>query len=198
MPRCAVLALWILVAALMTFGCRREPELQRFGKIADFALIDQSGAQFGSAELRGHVWIAAFMFTRCPTVCPRITARMSSLQRELQQRDADVRFVSFSVDPDHDTPEVLRRYASQHGAETSTWRFVTGDYEALKKTIVEGFKIALEGKAQEGAEHYGILHGSQLVLVGPDGTIRGYYGTADDAEVNRLRDDATRLARGGA
>ena len=193
----ARLALVLVACALLSAGCRARAsadELPKLGQIGKFSLTDQSAKPFSSERLEQATWVAAFMFTRCPTVCPRITARMRDLQAEARRRDVSVRFVSFSVDPEYDTPDVLRRYAEEHRANLDGWSFVTGDLETVKKTSVDGFKLALEGQARPGAEHYGILHGSHLVLVGRGLAIRGYYRTSDDAEMQRLITDAERLA----
>ena len=141
-----------LFLALALVACDRggdEPRvLYPAGK---FALTDQSGAEFGSAQLAGKTWIAAFFFTRCPTICPKITRRMKDLQFTAKSKRIDVRFVSISVDPENDTPPVLSDYAKKNELDTTTWTLLTGDYETVKKTTLEGFKVALEGKADAAA-----------------------------------------------
>jgi protein SCO1/2 len=175
-------------------SCQKAPEPPRLSTLPDFALTSQSGKSFGSAELRGKPWIGAFFFTRCPTVCPVITRRMRSLQLEAQKKQLDLRFVSISVDPENDTPEVLRRYAESSQADSSSWAFLTGDFELIKRTALDGFKLAVEGRADAAAPDFGILHGSHLVLVDGALQIRGYYRSSDDAEMARLLVDAERLA----
>src|SRR5688572_29853823 len=103
----ALLALVVLVA--LGAGCKKQPELPELGRLEGFALTRENGQRFGSAELQGQVWVAAFMFTRCPTVCPRITQRMRDIQRTAKERGFPLTLVSFSVDPENDTPEVLSR-----------------------------------------------------------------------------------------
>jgi len=176
-------------------GCRREPELPTLGQVPAFGLTNQDGKRVEAAALRGSVWVAAFMFTRCPTICPRITRRMRALQQRAAERKAALRLLSISVDPDNDSPDVLRDYARRFGADTSTWSFVTGDFASIQKIAVDGFKLALEGRADAGAEGFGILHGSHLVLVDRELRIRGYYRTDDDAAMSALLADAARLAR---
>lgn len=185
-----------LFCALSLVACKKaEPDLPEYGPVGQFSLRDQSGKSFGSAELSGKVWVAAFMFTRCPTICPVITRRMKTLQDQAKQRGIALELVSISVDPEHDTPEVLTRYAEQYGADPASWHFVTGDYDTVKKTSVEGFKTALEGKADAKAEDFGILHGSNLILVDREGRFRGFYRTKDDPEIARLLHDAERLTK---
>lgn len=175
-------------------GCRRAAELPALGSVGSFSLTDQAGRAVSEASLRGHVWAAAFFFTRCPTVCPRITRRMRDLQQAAARQSVKLQLVSFSVDPEHDTPAVLAEYARQYGADLGTWRFLTGDLEVVRRTSEQGFKLALDGKATQGAEHLGLFHGSHLVLVDVEGKIRGYYRTSEDAQMAALLNDAARLA----
>lgn len=181
-----------LIGCAALAACRREPELPIMGTLPAFELVDQDGKKLGSAELRGKVWVGAFMFTRCPTICPRITRRMRELQVEATRRELGVTLVSFSVDPEHDTPEVLRAYAAKYEVDPVSWRFLTGDLDVVKKTAVEGFKMALDGKADESKPDYGILHGSYLVLVDRELRLRGYYRTESPEDTARLLDDAKR------
>jgi protein SCO1/2 len=176
------------------FGCRRASDLPALGNVGSFSLTDQSGRPVSAETMRGQVWAAAFFFTRCPTVCPRITRRMRALQQAAAKNSVKLRLVSFSVDPDNDTPDVLTAYAKQYGADLSTWRFLTGDLEVVRKTSELGFKLALDGKATAGAEHFGLFHGSHLVLVDGAGQIRGYYRTSEDSQMDQLLRDAALLS----
>src|SRR5690606_29307028 len=148
---------------------------------------------FGAGDLRGKVSVAAFMFTRCPTICPRITATMQELQTRAKQSGVPIHWVSFSVDPDNDTPAVLQTYAKERQLDVTSWSFLTGDSTQIRTVAEQGFKIAAEGKAEATSEHYGISHGSHLVLVDKRGRIRGYYRTLDDDAQTRLLDDAKLL-----
>jgi protein SCO1/2 len=184
----------LLVATALGFlptACHKPPP--ELGSVGEFALTDQAGKAVTPATLRGKVWAAAFMFTRCPTVCPRITRRMRDLQQSAASARVALDLVSFSVDPDHDTPEVLRAYAQKYGADLTSWRFLTGDLEVVRRTSEQGFKLALDGKATPGAEHFGLFHGSHLVLVDAAGKIRGYYRTSEDEQMKQLLEDAKSL-----
>ena len=174
-------------------GCKRAADLPALGGVGSFSLTDQAGRAVSAETLRGRVWAAAFFFTRCPTVCPRITRRMRDLQQAAAKGSVKLELVSFSVDPENDTPEVLAAYAKQYGADLATWRFLTGDLEVIRKTSEQGFKLALDGKATLGAEHFGLFHGSHLVLVDGAGQIRGYYRTSEDAQMAQLLKDAAKL-----
>jgi protein SCO1/2 len=182
-----------LIACAALAACRTKPALPLLGTLSEFALTDQDGRRLGSAELRGRVWVAAFMFTRCPTICPRITRRMRELQIEAAGRKLGITLVSFSVDPENDTPEVLRAYAQKYGVDPASWRFLTGDLEVVRKTAVDGVKMALDGKADPSKPDYGILHGTYLVLIDRDLRLRGYYRTESPEDTARLLDDAARV-----
>jgi protein SCO1/2 len=184
----------LLAGALAGVGCKRASALPALGSVGNFNLTDQSGRAVSAETLRGKVWAAAFFFTRCPTVCPRITRRMRDLQHAAAHGGVKLELVSFSVDPDNDTPEVLAAYAKQYGADLTTWRFLTGDLAVIRKTSEQGFKLALDGKATPGAEGFGLFHGSHLVLVDAAGQIRGYYRTSEDEQMAQLLKDAALLA----
>jgi protein SCO1/2 len=184
-----------LALSALSPACKRAADLPVLGSVGAFSLQDQAGHAVSEATLRGKVWAAAFFFTRCPTVCPRITRRMRDLQQGATQQAIKLDLVSFSVDPENDTPDVLKAYAKQYGADLATWHFLTGDLEVVRKTSEQGFKLALDGKATPGAEHFGLFHGSHLVLVDGSGQIRGYYRTSEDEQMVQLLKDAALLAR---
>ncbi len=192
--RSRALALFALLALLGALtSCQHSEPLPTLGQVGDFALIDQQARTVSAASLRGKVWVAAFFFTRCPTICPRITKRMRALQVATSDAKPPLSLISFSVDPDNDTPAVLLEYAKRYGADLQTWSFLTGDLAVVKRTVVDGFKLALDGKPDPNAENGGIIHGSHLVLVDKTLTIRGYYRTDDEDDMTRLVNDAKRL-----
>ena len=188
------------VMALMTFGAvvlptlavgLRQPELEVYGAMPDFELRDQTGAVVTQDALRGHVVIASFIFTRCPTVCPLMTMKM----RRVQDRTTDARdikLLSFSVDPTHDTPEVLAEYAKGHGADPARWRFLTGEPEAIRR-IADGLMLALEVRGQFPNGAPDVVHAEHFVLLDPELRIRGYYDTSDARRIERMLRDARRL-----
>src|SRR5262249_8861422 len=136
---------------------------------------------------------ASFIFTRCGGACPQVSATMQRLQQQTAGRK-DVLLVSFSVDPEHDTPEVLRRYGDSFHADPDPWPFLTGDREAIYGLIQSSFHLAVyqnEGpERQPGNE---VTHSSRLALVDPKGHLRGYFeGRGRDPEGNSI-DDLPRL-----
>jgi protein SCO1 len=158
------------------------------GTVPDFRLVDQSGAPFGPDRLTGRVWVADFLFTRCPDVCPRMTERLVKVQRALGDR---VDIVSISVDPEYDTPARLADFASAHGARSPRWHFLTGDSGRLQDSVLRGFNVAF---SRESDDISTLTHGVHVVLVDGRGRIRGYYDSNDQEAVERLVTDARRLA----
>jgi protein SCO1/2 len=146
------------------------------GSVTRFTLQDQDGKPVSPAQLRGKLWVADFIFTRCGGPCPLMSQKMAELQGALGNRD--VQLVSFSVDPEYDQPEVLKKYAERYGAKPGQWHFLTGRKEEITRVMREDFKIGFE--AGDGPPESAIVHGTHLVLVDGEGRIRGYYGVLDD------------------
>jgi protein SCO1/2 len=183
----------LLVAGLgcaLPLACDRKEAraqaLPALGTIKPFGLKNQEGAEVDQESLRGTVWVAAFFFSRCPTVCPRIMKRMARLQNSAKAKNIPVRLVGFSVDPEFDTPQVLKAYGERYGADFKRWSLLTGASETIQKTVTDSFKIGLEGEIDESKQHLGITHGSHLVLVDQALTIRGYYRTSDERKMQEL------------
>ena len=162
------------------------------GKVPDFALVNRDGQTVRRADLLGAPWIADFIFTRCGAACPMMSLRMARLERELP-RDLGLRFVSYSVDPDYDTPKVLQDYAESFGAP-GRWLFLTGDKQAIYRLSKEGFKLAVDDTTPVN-EDEPILHSTRFVLVDGEGRIRGYYEAFDEEAVKKLMRDVEALAR---
>ena len=163
--------------------------LSSYGSVPPFQLINQNEAIFGSNELTGKIWIADFIFTSCPGPCPIISTRMSELQKPL--RKTDVHLISFSVDPEKDTPEVLRRYAEKLKAEPARWDFLTGSKQAIYNLSKDGFKLAVSDDPDARIP----VHSTRLVLVDRHGIIRGYYDALEPDGVTKVLADANHLLR---
>jgi protein SCO1/2 len=191
-----VLALLAVAAATAVQRLRKPeplPNLPHWGHVPGFALTNRDGRVVRRADLDGRPWVADFVFTRCPASCPMMSARMARLNRDLPS-DLTVRLISISVDPTHDTPEVLQRYAESFQA-TDRWLFLTGTREAVRRLCVEGFKLGLDMAPAAGsgiAEP--ILHSTRFVLVDGKGDIRGYYEAFDEDSTAKLKRDLLALA----
>ena len=168
----------------------RQRTISSYGTVPEFVLVNQGGQNFGSAQLRGKIWIADFIYTTCPGPCPMISSRMSELQKPLEK--TDVHLVSFSVDPAKDTPQVLRGYAEKLQAEPGRWDFLTGPRSTIYNLSRNGFKLAIS----DGSEEKGIpVHSTRMILVDRYGAIRGYYDAAEADAVTKLVADTSHLLR---
>ncbi len=153
--------------------------------VPDFSLTTQQGEPLTLSDMKGKIWVADFIFTNCPTICPAMTQEMARLQSEFV---ADpVYFVSFSVDPERDTSNVLSRYATAYGADERRWHFLTGDKTHIYQLAEEGFSLAA---GHNGTE---ILHSTRFVLITPDGNIYGHYDSRSKPALLRLRRDVNTL-----
>jgi protein SCO1 len=193
----ATLILIPLVTAAFLFWLRQAQVQQasrrlipQYGTVPEFRLTNQNGQPFGSSELKGKIWVADFIFTSCPGPCPLISSRMAEMQRPL--KDSDVHLVSLTVDPETDTPEVLREYAERLHAEPGRWDFLTGAVDTIYGLARDGFKLAVS----DGADELGRpVHSTRAVLVDRRGTIRGYYDMTAADGVTTLLADTSHLLR---
>jgi protein SCO1/2/putative membrane protein len=189
-----------VVLALVVVGRGRASGPERAGQslgdqgfpLGSFRLVERSGRGVTDADLADRVWVAAFVFTRCPLSCPRISSVMKGLQGRLE--GTGVRLVSLSVDPGHDTPGVLADYARRFGADPDRWWFLTGPKDDVLGLIRGRFKLGVEATAaadqQAGAEAFS--HSSRLALV-DGGRVVGYYDSMDPKGVESLMAEARRL-----
>lgn len=159
--------------------------------VPPFSLTDQASKPFTETSLAGHPWIIDFIFTRCTGPCPMMTEHMAGLQKEL--KDTPVRFLSISVDPHHDTPEVFAQYARDHGADTSSWSFVTGDQNAIF-TLARKLLIGVTPASGEVP----IIHNTKMLLVDSTGQVRGYYNSTEAPSLKALSAAARELGAGKA
>jgi protein SCO1 len=152
-----------------------------------FQLVDQHGQPYGSEQLRGRIWVADFVFTSCPTVCPKLTKRMAQIQHRARNLGDAFHLVTFTVDPENDTPARLADYAAAYHATPSRWTFLTGPLRDVEPTVVKGFKMAMgKDEIPAGSGLFAIFHGEKLVLVDPEGFIRGYYDADDEGTDDML------------
>ncbi len=152
---------------------KREP-LPVYGQVGDFSLTNQNNEIISMEKLRGQIWIADVIFTRCPLQCIRMTKRMHELQEALPQKPI---FISITADPQFDTPEVFRNYAQQYGADQSRWYFLTGERAEINRLVVESLKLVIYEKKPEEREVPAdlFLHSTKFVLVDQQGQVRGWF-----------------------
>ncbi len=205
---CAVIAWWL-------FRAPADDAAVVYGTVPEFSLTERSGRTVTRADLLGQVWVADFFYTRCPDVCSLQTAHLARLQAELPAR-VDERFVSVTVDPDHDRPTVLSAYAARFHADPRRWLFLTGPRPAIERLAFDGFHLAVPlarrdgtrspwawiqpGRAwahggHEDADIHALPHAAKFALVDRQGRIRGYFDSTDWSDVERLREALTLLLR---
>ena len=194
--KATLVAIPLLVATVGFFIWRAEINrlaartVLAYGAVPPFQLTNQDGRPFGSADLTNKIWIADFIFTSCPGPCPIISSRMSELQKPLE--NTDVHLVSFTVDPDKDTPQVLRNYADRLNAKPDRWDFLTGKRSAIYDLSQKGFKLGVA----DGTDEMGMpVHSTRMVLVDQHGQIRGYYDGLQADAVTKLIADTRHLLR---
>ncbi len=160
--------------------------------LPDFSFTERSGQALSRKDLLGRVWIADFIFTSCAGPCPQMSRHMQRLQTDLADLES-LRLVSFSVDPDRDTPEVLRIYSERYDADPQRWLFLTGPMDQIYDIAIKGFKITVEAAREDNQ----IIHDTRFILVDAEGAIRGYYDSTSAEGLQRLRQDASELVRRG-
>lgn len=181
--------LTLVLLSLLVFGCtkRTAEDVPVIGPLPEFSLIDQDTEAFTLDSMKGDLWVSAFVFTHCRSTCPRLTALMKGLQARL----ADVptaSFVSVSVDPRNDTPDVLKAYMSKNELDERNWRFITGDEQAIRDLVVDGFKVGLGDDESRAAGADDIMHSNSFVLVDAEARVRGYYRANNDGIADLERD----------
>jgi protein SCO1/2 len=185
----------VVLAALALWRLSSPSALPVLATAPAFSLTDQEGRTVSSDQLRGKVAIVGFIYTNCPDICPMLTNQMRGLQLKLKDAGllgTEAQLMSITVDPERDTPAVLAQYAKEHGAETGTWRFLTGEPEAIRQTIVKGFLLPVEKEMAAADSHnhgstgaatsapdpqqtYIVNHSGKIALVDKTGQIRAYY-----------------------
>lgn len=178
--------LLIPVLLLVLAACRHgESNLDDFGTVPPFQLTAPDGTTFDSGSLRGNVWVADFFFTTCGSICPMMSAHMHHIQDAI----ADVpraQLVSFTIDPWHDTPPVLARYAALYHASPARWHLLTGPQATLQRLDRDVFKL--------GNVDGSLTHSPRFVLVDGAGHIRGYYDTTEEGSIPKIIADLRSLA----
>ena len=183
----------VLYGGFLFWTLRSAPELPRVSRVPEFSLTSESREPFTRSGLAAKISIVDFIFTSCAGTCPMMSTKMSELQAELAH-DPLVQFVSFSVDPETDTPEALSAYGAGYGAIGGKWTFLTGDRKAIFALTRDGFHLGLDTDGENA-----VIHSQKFVLVDANADIRGYYDSDDAKAMKQLIADARALAaRGGS
>lgn len=181
-----IIPLMFIILILAACGDKYEGDFSY--TIKDFSFTDQDGNDFNKKELDGKFWVADLVFTNCTDVCPPMTANMANLQQQLDDEDMnDVQLVSFTVDPERDTPEVLKKYAKERGAKNfDNWHLLSGyDFETIKELSVKSFKSPVA----EIPDTDQFTHTNQFFLISPEGEAIKKYDGVDLGEVKKIISD---------
>lgn len=171
---------------LVTVSCSQAPPLEVLGQVPEFKLISQKGETFDSAlELTGHIWVANFIFTNCKGPCPRMSTQMRQVQTAMTDFP-ELRMVSFTVDPERDTPQVLAGYAERYNAD-SRWFFLTGPQ--VKLHLLKRYAFLL------GSVDGQLNHSTRFALVDRKSRIRAFYDTSEADSIPKLISDIRRLRK---
>jgi protein SCO1/2 len=184
----------IIITYIYTFDLHKEPVLPFYGPegengqphyVSDFKLVDQNNEVITQEQYKNKIYVADFFFTTCLGICPIMTEEMIRVYKAYKD-EPDVLILSHTVDPQHDTPEVLARYAQNRGVNSEKWHFVTGDKKQLYDLARYSYLVdATEG--DNGPNDF--VHTENFALVDRDGRIRGYYDGTDSVEVKKLIGD---------
>ena len=174
----------LLIAALFLCSCTRIKPLPNLGQIPQFDLTSSTGQPFDSHNLDGHIWVANFIYTTCDGPCPMMSHQMRGIQNSTNGTP-QLKLVSFTVDPAHDTPPVLAKYASHFKADPERWYFLTGEMGRLNELGVGAFRL----NSVDGS----LSHSTRFVLVDGKRRIRGYYLSNDDGFPKKLLHDIRQL-----
>ena len=164
-------------------------ELRRINTVPPFALTERSGRTITNKDLLGKIWVADFIYTTCPGPCPLVTSSMERVQTSVAG-DPQVQLVTFTVDPEDDTPAVLAKYADQYHADPNRWWFLTGPEKAIYSLIQNGFfQVVQDNRGQPAQEgQFTVTHSTQLVLIDAAGDVRGSYdGLSSDGRGDLLQ-----------
>ena len=157
-----------------------------YATIPEFSYLNQDSILVKSSDMKGKIWIADFFFSTCPTICPVMTTQMKRLNRMTEDINEHLQFLSFSINPDHDKPSVLRDYIDHHGIEASNWHFLTGDEEETHELGVDHFLV--HAQSDEDAPG-GFAHSPAFVLIDQEGVVRGVYLGTNTKDVDKLEKD---------
>jgi protein SCO1/2 len=207
--------LWGLVLVFIVFSCKHSDEKKKRvlpfignfdieyklvdgAEVADtvyptvpfFYFRDQDSALVRSSDMKGKVWVADFFFTTCQTICPIMTTNMKRLNVSMKDLQDQIQFISFTINPDHDGPAMLRKYIHHHGILAKNWKFLTGNEEETHRLGIENFQI-FAGRDDEADG--GFAHSGAFTIVDREGYVRGVYLGTDSKQVDQLEKDLRKL-----
>lgn len=183
-----------IVAAFSWTKLREEP-LPDYGSVSDFSLTNQFGKTVSLSDLKGTVWLADIIFTRCPGPCLRMTKQMREIQRDLPV-NLPIRFVSFTADPEYDTPEVLNQYARRFDANSANWWFLTGPKKDIYDLSINSLKLAVAENTEENVSLEDMfIHSTRFALVDRHGRVRAFFDGEDAQTPQKAAETVQKLLK---
>ncbi len=186
------------LVALLVFSCSQEKKLPFLGpkqvnakgdtvyhQIPAFRFLNQDSVFVSENDVEGKVYVADFFFTTCPTICPKMKTQMLRIYERYKDRD-EVRILSHSIDPDFDTPNVLKDYATRLQVKAPKWNLLTGDKAAIYTLGQKSYMVSAQEDPNEAG---GFVHSGAFILVDKNRHVRGIYDGTVEAEVNHLLED---------
>jgi len=185
MKKLSILLTIIIVVVLSACGKSTIEGALNY-EVQDFTYVDQDGKPFSLDDLKGKVWVADFIFTNCETVCPPMTAHMAQLQRKAKEAGVDVEFVSFSVDPEVDTPEKLKEFGGKFNASFENWHFLTGySQKQIESFAADSFKTIV----QKPKDNDQVIHVTSFYLVDQNGIVLKSYSGVENPPYEEIIKD---------
>ncbi|MCA1062524.1 SCO family protein (plasmid) [Cytobacillus spongiae] len=190
---------FILVISIIGFllaGCSNSNfQAETNYEVKDFNYTNQNGKEVSLKDLKGKVWIADFIFTNCETVCPPMTFNLTKLQEKLNEEGVeDYKIVSFSVDPENDTPEALKEYIANFDADTSKWDLLTGyEFDEVKDLAEHSFRSIVADDPNSDQ----MIHGTSFYLVNQEGIVVKTYSGNSDVPYDEMVQDMKTLIKEG-
>lgn len=163
-----------------------------YPKIPSFTYLNQDSVLISSQSMKGKIWVANFFFTSCPSICPPMISQMKRLNVLTQDIASEIQFMSFSIDPKHDQPSVLKTYIKNNGINTSNWYFFTGDEQKTHALGVNHFMVHADKDPMAAG---GFAHSDGMVLVDREGYVRGIYRGTNTSDVDQLNKDLRKLLK---
>ena len=182
----AAVVLFIGFTIFLFYSEHENGPLPRITKVMPFELTDSLNQKLNTSQLNGQVWVANLFFTSCSGVCPVMSKNLASLYRSYKL-NKKVHFVSISVNPDNDTPNILQKYAKRYQADPTQWHFLTGPIETIQDVSINTLKI--------GNKEEPVFHSEYFILVDTHGWIRGYYQGMTDEGTKKIFKDIARILK---
>ncbi|MBN8251677.1 SCO family protein [Priestia flexa] len=180
----------VLVIVLAACGSQIKDPLN--WKLNSFIYTNQENKEVSLDNLKGKVWVSNFIFTNCETVCPPMTAHMAKLQKMVKEEGLDANFISFSVDPENDSPDKLKEFAAKFNADLSNWHFLTGyAQQEIEKFALDQFKAVVK-KPENDPQ---VIHATTFYLIDKEGTVMKSYSGVGDTPYDEIIKDMKTLSK---